>query len=212
MICDYGCGREARYYSENYDSWRCSKNPASCPAIRKKIIDSRKRVFVVNGKKKCSSCGKRKAVDDFHPRKDRKTGSGLQSWCKECNREVGVERYKKRIALWRGYFHSRYREEVECEICGKILQFSTGKNAESVHFDHRHGEGKIIRGYPHAWLGSRIPSPKNIKIFEAEDFGLLCAKCNRSLSPDPKIRRRLKEYCDVGQTQLQITGMDEGES
>jgi hypothetical protein len=36
MICSYGCGQEASFQLKN-KNWCCSKNVASCPAIRKKI-------------------------------------------------------------------------------------------------------------------------------------------------------------------------------
>lgn len=42
-ICDYGCGREAKYQFQN-GKWCCSKYFSQCPEIRKKnTIDSKHR-------------------------------------------------------------------------------------------------------------------------------------------------------------------------
>lgn len=43
--------------------------------------------------KKCTKCGEEKELDEFHPRKDRK--SGYQSWCKSCKNNLGREAYRK---------------------------------------------------------------------------------------------------------------------
>jgi len=41
MLCNYGCGQEAKYQLKN-KKWCCNKNIASCPFIRKKISNSNK--------------------------------------------------------------------------------------------------------------------------------------------------------------------------
>ncbi len=36
MLCTYGCGQEAKYYSKRSKTWRCSSFHSQCPAVRKK--------------------------------------------------------------------------------------------------------------------------------------------------------------------------------
>jgi hypothetical protein len=36
MLCDYGCGRIAKYYFKRVDKWCCSKHHQSCPVNSKK--------------------------------------------------------------------------------------------------------------------------------------------------------------------------------
>lgn len=40
MLCDYGCGNEARFYSKWNKKHRCSQWPASCPAMKLKNSES----------------------------------------------------------------------------------------------------------------------------------------------------------------------------
>ncbi len=44
MLCDYGCGQEAKYQFKN-GKWCCSKNQNSCPKIREKHKESAKSTF-----------------------------------------------------------------------------------------------------------------------------------------------------------------------
>jgi len=39
-LCDYGCGKESKYYFKSVDKWCCSKNVNSCPIKRKNASDS----------------------------------------------------------------------------------------------------------------------------------------------------------------------------
>jgi len=40
MLCDYGCGQEAKYQFKN-GNWCCSKSHQSCPMVRKKFSESK---------------------------------------------------------------------------------------------------------------------------------------------------------------------------
>ena len=42
IICDYGCGREGRYYFKSVNKWCCSKSQNSCPANSKKRTKTQK--------------------------------------------------------------------------------------------------------------------------------------------------------------------------
>ena len=54
MLCDYGCGEEAKYPFKN-GNWCCSKNFRSCPNMRKKGLPDYKKI---NKKITCKFCGK----------------------------------------------------------------------------------------------------------------------------------------------------------
>jgi len=83
------------------------------------------------------------------------------------------------IRLWNEYLTEKLGDPV-CQICGRILTWMGYEQdkTDSVHFDHRHGPGKIIGDRPNNWIKSRKPTPDNIVIFEDEDFGILCLNCN----------------------------------
>lgn len=215
MICDYGCGQKAIKQFGN-GVWCCSTNQSCCPIIKKKISES--HITYKNGIKVCPVCNRKKTINEFHNRE--KTGKGVHSYCKDCVSIENNQRRKRNLSDWRDYFHKKYgKEVVSCQICGKKLRFSTGKNTDSVHFDH-HGRGKQIKNYygPYQWLQSRRVTEKNIGIFEDENFGILCSRCNRYILTDRELRLKLVDYIlemekkHVGQTQLSCSGVDEGES
>jgi len=45
MLCDLGCGREAKYYSKELKKWRCEKYSSKCPEIKKKNKRSSTRAW-----------------------------------------------------------------------------------------------------------------------------------------------------------------------
>jgi len=58
MLCNYGCGQEAKYKFKN-GKWCCSKNISSCPAIRQKKCGSNNGMY---GKKRFISDETRKKI------------------------------------------------------------------------------------------------------------------------------------------------------
>jgi len=36
-LCDYGCGKEAKFYFKTSKKWYCSKNWGKCPVMREKL-------------------------------------------------------------------------------------------------------------------------------------------------------------------------------
>jgi hypothetical protein len=63
MLCDYGCGQEAKFEFKN-GKWCCSKSQNSCLEIRKKISESNKEKEPINkGKTYEELYGKRKAKE-----------------------------------------------------------------------------------------------------------------------------------------------------
>jgi hypothetical protein len=45
MLCEHGCGKEAKFYSKNTKKWRCSKHANNCPEKSKKTGLSIKNAF-----------------------------------------------------------------------------------------------------------------------------------------------------------------------
>ena len=126
--------------------------------------------------KVCSKCKQSKAVNDFSKRAHRK--SGLQSWCKECHREVDKMRqktYKKKVAdkhfrrrrkLEHRQFIFDYVKEHPCIDCGE-------SDPVVLEFDHR---GNKLFG-----IGSiQGPSVARERIMkEIEKCDVRCVNCHR---------------------------------
>ena len=55
MLCDYGCGQEAKYQLKN-GKWCCSKSSNSCPVNKKKNSDKHSKDYAIY--KKCPYCHK----------------------------------------------------------------------------------------------------------------------------------------------------------
>lgn len=72
MLCDYGCGREAKYTFKNKKNC-CSKMTAHCPAMKKRCSQGLKRAYKKGGrpkktilpKKKCFFCGNMITINNF---------------------------------------------------------------------------------------------------------------------------------------------------
>lgn len=77
MICDYGCGQEAKYTFKNKKNC-CSKMTTSCPGTRKRSSASLKKNYKegrrkFSPKKKCEKCGKYISISNFE-RHNKKCG------------------------------------------------------------------------------------------------------------------------------------------
>jgi hypothetical protein len=69
MLCDYGCGQEAKYQFKN-GKWCCSKKTSSCPALKKINSDLNKgRNFNDETRKKISEANKGRNLSDEHKEK-----------------------------------------------------------------------------------------------------------------------------------------------
>ena len=98
---------------------------------------------------------------------------------------------------WESYF----KDKTVCEICGRSVEFNSGKSATSIHFDHRHGGIAVIKGSPRNWLVHYKRTPENQKIWELCDFGILCTKCNLSIPTKnrkqwlEKVKKYINKIC-----------------
>lgn len=142
------------------------------PLIKIKLIKETRIRITKRGNTlyRCTKCGRWKKGRDFHRR-----GNGiLRPSCIECDRVAFREE-------WKRYFKSKYDGRPRCEICSKYLRYFGSANElnEIVCFDH--GSKAGIDGRPHAWLRSNFPTERNIKIWEANKFGLLCRRDNLHL-------------------------------
>lgn len=94
----------------------------------------------------------------------------------------------RRKREWAGYFTSKYKEP-HCQICGKGLTWEPATHktkSDKVCFDHKNGRGKrIIR--PSVFYESQKCTPENVDVWESEDFGILCNRCNQFLPTDNRL-------------------------
>jgi hypothetical protein len=86
---------------------------------------------------------------------------------------------KLNIDAWKTIIPSK----ANCEVCGKEVFLITKDRDTSIHFDHRHGRNDSIKEPSH-WLRRNPLNKKNLAIWEACDFGMLCRKCNSYLPTD----------------------------
>lgn len=125
MLCEYGCGEEAKYQLKN-GKWCCSKHYQSCKGLKKKnsisnshrTIEEKKRIgsfgMISNNKKTaCKFCGKSIAI----------TGIKLhEKWCY-------LNPIRKKICPICGKPIKNYKTNKTCSNkCGVYL----GKNPECI--------------------------------------------------------------------------------
>lgn len=94
---------------------------------------------------------------------------------------------------WKKYFDSRF-PNPSCQVCGKKLSFFHEDPRKTVIWDHRHGEGRVIKYQPARFFKRYPMNEKNIEIFNNEDFGMLCFNCNRRIPSIIDIRLKMTEY------------------
>lgn len=68
-------------------------------------------------------------------------------------------------------------QKAKCGVCGKVLFFKGHSQKETIHFDHRK-ENCAIKCKLSNWLMSNFRTPKNQRIWDSCDFGILCHWCN----------------------------------
>jgi len=68
----------------------------------------------------------------------------------------------------------------KCEICGAKIEFASGNQRNSIHFDHKE-PNDIIGKRPTGWLATNRWSKEKEKIWRSCDFGFLCYRCNKYL-------------------------------
>ena len=88
--------------------------------------------------KTCSRCGQTKDISSFSKRSSRP--SGVQSKCKDCEREVRRKYYKPHEAIRRklNISESEYNklmQNTNCNTCGKVL--------DKKCIDHCHSTNKV---------------------------------------------------------------------
>ncbi len=104
------------------------------------------------------------------------------------NKIAVIERHKKYHIAWVNYFKQKHGENPKCEGCGAKLNWGKG-NGKYVVFDHRHGKGAFKQSpMPFCW--SHFFNDKNKAIWEKEDFGIVCQKCNSILPTDVNDRKQ----------------------
>ena len=123
MLCDYGCGQEAKYQLKN-GKWCCCKSFNSCPAIRKK-----------NRESQIIRSDRQKRIDAWVKRRLK----GYQAWNKGLTKEtdIRVKNYGERNHLnfikenRNGSFKGkRHTDEAKSKISNKMLGNQNGRLAK----------------------------------------------------------------------------------
>lgn len=79
-------------------------------------------------------------------------------------------------------------QQACCQICRKQLTFNSGDVNTSISFDHKRGKHEKIKISPARWLRIHKKTPRNIKIWESCNFGILCNRCNHFLPTKNRIK------------------------
>ena len=147
---------------------------------------------ILNGKRKCSKCGRVKLLSEFH--KNRALKAGIFSWCKSCGNRLVRGRRKKRLKHYREMeAKKRERNRVSLrlwhrnrriEMKRKIIKHYGGRckccgedRIEFLAIDHIGGGGKKHRKE----VGSGNMLYWIIKNNYPKGFRILCHNCNMSL-------------------------------
>lgn len=111
MLCDYGCGTEAKYFFKSVKKWCCSPYSSKCPAVKKKITQTVKNIYkdknsLYNINKKEIHSKRSKSMTAVWKNKTSKLGSvktrEKQRKINLQNREKGIyssPEYKKKLSL-----------------------------------------------------------------------------------------------------------------
>lgn len=113
----------------------------SCGCLRGERLgewQTKCRVKIVDGKRKCSKCKRMRPVGMFVSSK--KTYSGLLCRCKECS-TIAMWTTKHRISFDEGRRLLKLRNRG-CSICGR----KHSNRISEIHLDHNHRSGQV-RGF-----------------------------------------------------------------
>ena len=114
MFCDYGCGKEAKFYFKKVNKWCCSKNVHSCEEVRKHISNKRKGIVSWNKGKFLDKSEKSKNI------KNQLRVKIIQRW-KDPNDKFNSVEYRKKLSEKR----KEWKHSVETKK--KISIGNTGK-------------------------------------------------------------------------------------
>ena len=101
---------------------------------------------------------------------------------------------KKYLKTWEGFIP----QKTQCQMCLKDIVFNSGKQSDSIHFDHRQGGEEAIKR-PTAFLRTNTRTPEKEKLWKSCNFGMLCLKCNASLPTKDRKQflENLKRYVNL---------------
>ena len=114
-ICDYGCGREAKYLitlKSGIEKWCCEESFKSCPEVRRKVSNSRKGMkFSVKTRKKMSiaKIGKKSSEETKNKlRKSVKEAMNRPDIKEKTLLKRSISTYKKKYPLFAKVEQMRY--------------------------------------------------------------------------------------------------------
>ena len=117
---------------------------------RKDMMRKENYYLVLEGRKRCRSCGEIKPLTEFHQLKEGR--GGVRPRCKDCENTGARHRSHKRYYAisYEEYLALYAAQEFCCAICGQLgkspdTMVRTGKRGQSgvLVVDHDHSTGKI---------------------------------------------------------------------
>ena len=98
MLCDYGCGQEAKYQLKN-GKWCCSKNTSLCKVVRRKISENNS-MYRTEVRIKKSKSSKGQCVGELNPAKR-----------PEVRKRISVSRTGKLVGKENPFFGKHHSEQ-----------------------------------------------------------------------------------------------------
>jgi len=202
MLCEYGCGREGKFYFPTVDKWCCSKNHKKCPGIKhaktiilkKTICPLCKKSISVNRFKQhydscikynnCLNCGKKTKNPKFCSNRcsaiyNNKYSKKLKKF-REIQKEKGKQyiKYEKQQSLINKEINIRRKQSKKrlCLYCGKeINSFKFCNNTCKTNYIR---DVKIQK-----WLNGELSGTKKsghkqfVKDYLIKKYNNKCSKC-----------------------------------
>ena len=117
IICEYGCGQEAKFYFKTVGKWCCSKHYTQCPKTRKKISELKKgKPSKLKGRIYKEIHGEEKAKEIIKGRK----GKNHPMYGKKHPGRLTIEKVEKKHKLFSKIEELRYNpnkpEEKEIQV------------------------------------------------------------------------------------------------